>query len=195
MRMDSNSDKRGGTYSCAMSGVFILLIGVSASLTSCIVTTNGSPGDYLTPQTDTGANTLSFLMNGRPWTAHNYNVPWGQNILSVIYKDSLQIDAFGKDPSQIDSNARLSLSMNKALPNSDLAHLAPSAVEYVKYDDLGRWQVFSLDTSLPYSIHIRRLDTTTSTVLGIASGTFSCTVIDDSQHRRVISDGRFDVRF
>jgi hypothetical protein len=180
-----------------MAGRIVLLLSLFFVLSSCAGCSNEVvdwPADYLTAATDTGANTLSFMLNGTPWRAQNINLFYPITISSGFQNDTLTILAFRSRGTDGDGSSSLSINLFDPLIRKSFQVDSPGTqVTYMR----GSNNTYILDTTQPRELILSRCDTILGIGgRGIASGTFFFTVTDSNHSEKlIITDGRFDVPF
>ena len=147
------------------------------------------PLDLLPPATQTGENTLGFLLDGEPWTPNrlfqgDYRKSDGRFGITCEYADfdddgnnigysfsigSVSVPVFSSELYQITNRGNLSSSL-------------------VKFRHCWYWS----SSTFPGTLHITRLDT----IERVMSGTFEVMLIgEDCIDTLSITHGRFDVSF
>ena len=181
--------------------MYILLLTITIGFTQCCKekpgnnNSNDIPG--LPPATQTGANTLGFLLNGVPWTPAGNN---GTANLSIDFDPGindgiLNISAY--------SSANLSISQLVLFIKDSLNRLTTAPFTYkigknflggVIYTDPNSCERYSEDSTNYCNglITITKLERPSNIVAGV----FECTVFNPSCGDTVkITNGRFDMKF
>ena len=144
--------------------------------------------DELLPATQEGANTLGCLIDGEVF--YNRGGGFGAQDITGVYGTipNERIGIVGHDFS-----SDLSESISLLIVNPTAGIYTPIARFSSYSTGVGLEDVnYFIELNAPYSIVIERFDPTEN----IISGTFNFTVVDTlTQDRKVITDGRFDVRY
>ncbi len=174
------------------------LFGLLFSTQSCSNEAVDWPADYLTPVTDTGGNTLSFMLNGTPWRAQNINLFYPITISSGFQNDTLSILAFRSRGTSGDGSSSLFLDLFEPLTRKSFSVDSQGIhVAYTRDRSLVSSKIYLLDTAEPGQLILSRCDTIPGTGgFGIASGTFFFTLTDSTHSQKLtLTEGRFDVPF
>ena len=179
--------------------IWLLLIGIVFCFAKCgkekpiDSDSNNIPG--LPPATQTGANTLGFLLNGVPWTpAGNY----GTANLSISFDPGLNNGVFGISAYRYTAGKRSSFGIGVGdslnfLAIPFLRALNPSSIFSASFSKIDSCILDSYYDSVFSSGHLKiiRLDRTQ----GIISGEFKCTLSGLGCDTIKITEGRFDMKF
>jgi hypothetical protein len=178
--------------------IYILLLLITVGFTQCCkekpTTNTDVPG--LPPATQTGANTLGFLLNGVPWVPEGNN---GTANLSIdfdpgINNGYLSIAAYNyKNSKQSYVIVAIQDSLNFAIP--PITYRVGTLFNgFLLYSDTAFCERRTNDL-LTYSngyITINKIDR----IIGFVAGTFECTVFNPSCGDTIkITNGRFDMKF
>jgi hypothetical protein len=177
--------------------LFYFLLTILITAAGCKKHKNNDPVDKLPPATQTGANTLGFLLNGEPWTPQGFN---GTANLSIDYDPGFNNGILGivayrtisaTDKTQFiigvsDSMNFLSIPTSLNISKHSLAAVSYSTKDYcdINHNDT---TVYSSGT-----ITLTKLDKTSR----IISGIFQATLYKQSCGDTIkITEGRFDMTY
>lgn len=156
------------------------------------------PIDYLTPVTQTGQNTLSFLIDGKPY------IPQGSSQL-LSHNNAVRGGLYSSDSkpgrsiyfstySSTDNNGSISVNLGdykigmNYVNNGDVSTGNLIGRQYYATYTRGNSHFFSSST-YPGWVNITRADTSS----GIVAGTFEFILADTSGNTVTITNGRFDL--
>ena len=179
--------------------IYILLLAITIGFTQCCKEKptnsddNNLPG--LPPATQTGANTLGFLLNGEPWTPAGNNGTanlsidfdpgfnngiFGVSAYNGIAVNNVEYFGIGITDSLNFKTAPFSLSLyNKSIYSLLFQR---NSCDYLWIDPL---------VKASGSLTISRLDRTNNVI----AGTFNATLIKEGCDTIKITEGRFDMKF
>ena len=180
--------------------IYTVLLAITIGFTQCCkekpTSSNNNDIPGLPPATQTGANTLGFLLNGVPWTPAGNN---GTANLSMDFDPGINDGIFGiaayhANPADISSIAfGIRDSLNHAVV-PQMYSIGKISLGGLIFRDKFLCERDSDDSLIHTkgSILINRLDRTN----GIISGTFECTLFNPSCGDTIkITKGRFDLKF
>ena len=180
--------------------IWLLLIGIVFCFAKCEkekpIDSNNNNIPGLPPATQTGANTLGFLLNGVPWTPAGNN---GTANLSMDFDPGINNGIFGIAAyhATLMDISSFAFGIRDSLNHAVVPQMY--SIEKISLGGLIFRDKFlcerDSDDSLIHtkgSILINRLDRTN----GIISGTFECTLFNPSCGDTIkITKGRFDMKF
>ena len=149
----------------------------------------------LPPATQTGANTLGFLLNGQPWTPEGNN---GTANLSIDFDPGINNGIFSIAAYRIVTNGateyfgiglRDSLNLIKIPATLPIGNGTNCGVFYSKGNCM--FDYFSIDIFRDGNLKILKLDRNSR----IISGQFSVTIFKNGCDSIKITNGRFDMKF
>ena len=180
--------------------IYIVLLTITIVFTQCCKekptnsNDNNIPG--LPPATQTGANTLGFLLNGVPWTPAGNN---GTANLSIDFDPGINdgyvsISSYSSRPSnRSDIIIAVKDSLNFAIPpiTYKIGNLYNG---FILYTDNAYCERRASETSTYSNGFITVTDINRTT--GIISGIFECTIFNPACGDTIkITKGRFDLKF
>ena len=179
--------------------IYILLLAITIGFTQCCKEKPASSNDNnipgLPPVTQTGANTLGFLLNGVPWTpAGNY----GTANLSISFDPGINNGVFGISAYRSTAGKRSSFGIGVsdslnflAIPFTRL--LSPTSIFSASFSKIDSCILDSYYDSVFSSGHLKilRLDR----IQRIISGEFDFKLSGLGCDTVFVTQGRFDMKF
>lgn len=181
-----------------MKRLLIILACFSFSLLSCKkhFAINPSDNPYGLPNaTQSGANTLGFLLNGQAWTPKGFN---GTSNLSIDFDFGFNNGVFGISAYRIISDSNR-LYFGIGIKDSLNFYSAPCSFQLTNY---GLYRVYfssnncafystDSNTSVKGTLTLSKLDR----IHNIIAGTFDATLYKSGCDTIQITQGRFDMKF
>ena len=178
--------------------IYILLLAITICFPQCCKEkphNNNTDVPGLPPATQTGANTLGFLLNGVPWVPAGNN---GTANMSIDFDPGFNNGGMGIAAYKVIANNNLEYfgigiadSLNFLIPqfNLPLRQKSLFRITFVK----GICEYFSIDSSIVLNgeLTINKLDR----VNNIIAGTFNATLFKPGCDTIRITEGRFDMKF
>lgn len=165
------------------------------SIASCKKHKSDNPIDQLPPATQTGANTLGFLLNGVPWTPKGWS--GGTTNLSLYFDPSYRGGTFNIATYRLlsqDNKQSFAIALDSFQIAGDFYLSENSNLKVVFIDRIKSCTIDAFDTSVyrDGKLIITKLDRQNQ----IISGTFDFTLYSSSCGDTIkITNGRFDMKF
>lgn len=175
--------------------LFYFLLIILINTAGCKKHKHDNPVDKLPPATQTGANTLAFLLNGEPWTPKGWS--GGTTNLSLYYDESfrggiLTINTY-RQLTQDDKQS-LGITIDSLQQTGTYYAKKTSNLKFAFTDRIKNCDIGYFDTSIfrKGQLTITKLDK----INQVISGTFEIKLYDMKCNDTIkITDGRFDLKY